>query len=416
MAHDVSLSLDLKTLDYFSFTMLPFSDPEFLAGSLPFAVPLFYKLLGFHYGNLQTVVFFQVLFSVISWTCLAWAVDRSLVNKWVRFCAFSVILGIGSTHQITRWDFLIGSESISVSLLALLLGCCISIHNRRSKWNLYVAVLLAVLWAHSRDTNAYVLAFISGIIVVLSISNKLNWKRWGFLCCSFFMSFSLSVVSSDIGRRWVFPFLNVMAQRILTDQAKLSYFSKHGMPVTPALMRRTGKWASSDLWSFYYKPALESFRLWLFRDGKKAYIGFLVSHPIMTLCETIANLHLLLEADNTDDRHGGFASAAWKCINGFFYVNDLRIVVIWLFGLIVFAVMIRRLLDFSMTIPIILIAITLPHAYVVWHGDAMHVQRHALQVGIHFRLGLWTISLSLLDKLVSNVSNRVSEVSDENEY
>ena len=48
--------------------------------------------------------------------------------------------------------------------------------------------------------------------------------------------------SLEQGQRWVFPFYNVMGMRILPVPEHVAYFSDHGMPVSPALYERTGKW------------------------------------------------------------------------------------------------------------------------------------------------------------------------------
>ena len=89
--------------------------------------------------------------------------------------------------------------------------------------------------------------------------------------------------SLEQGQRWVFPFYNVMGMRILPVPEHVTYFSDHGMPVSPALYERTGKYASSDDSAFYNDPRLEEFRTWTYRSGKTTYIRFLLSHPLYAI-------------------------------------------------------------------------------------------------------------------------------------
>jgi hypothetical protein len=48
-------------------------------------------------------------------------------------------------------------------------------------------------------------------------------------------------------------------------------------------------------------------------------------------------------------------------------------------------------------VPIGLIAITLPHALVVWHGDALEPERHGVPAAVLARLGVVLLILFALD-------------------
>jgi hypothetical protein len=48
-------------------------------------------------------------------------------------------------------------------------------------------------------------------------------------------------------------------------------------------------------------------------------------------------------------------------------------------------------------VPLTMILLVYPHAFLVWHGDAMELGRHAVQAGIQFHLGLWLLGLLALD-------------------
>jgi hypothetical protein len=39
--------------------------------------------------------------------------------------------------------------------------------------------------------------------------------------------------------------------------------------------------------------------------------------------------------------------------------------------------------------------------YVVWYGDAIEVERHAFQISLQVRLGLWMLTVLLADALLA---------------
>jgi hypothetical protein len=51
------------------------------------------------------------------------------------------------------------------------------------------------------------------------------------------------------------------------------------------------------------------------------------------------------------------------------------------------------------------LALFFPHFYLVWHGDAAEVGRHAVQASVQLRLALWLLILLALDKIVERIGN-----------
>jgi hypothetical protein len=54
--------------------------------------------------------------------------------------------------------------------------------------------------------------------------------------------------------------------------------------------------------------------------------------------------------------------------------------------------------------PLGLILLVYPHAALIWHGDPNEIGRHALQVGVYFRLGLWVLLLFAADALLARTT------------
>jgi len=56
-------------------------------------------------------------------------------------------------------------------------------------------------------------------------------------------------------------------------------------------------------------------------------------------------------------------------------------------------------------LPLILIILAYPHLVLVWHGDSNDIGRHALQAGVHFRIGLWMLILFTWDRILVHITN-----------
>jgi hypothetical protein len=45
----------------------------------------------------------------------------------------------------------------------------------------------------------------------------------------------------------------------------------------------------------------------------------------------------------------------------------------------------------------LLLVLWVPHIYLVWHADAMEIERHAIQANIQFRLAMWLLVVLAAD-------------------
>ncbi len=109
------------TLSYLSLAEAPVVDPSFWAGERPPALPLFYRLLGVTETRVEQAAIAQFVLSVAAWTTLAAVIAARLRTSWLRPPAFGLLLLFALTEDISMWDRLLLSESISLSTLALLL-------------------------------------------------------------------------------------------------------------------------------------------------------------------------------------------------------------------------------------------------------------------------------------------------------
>jgi hypothetical protein len=381
-------------------------DPNFYAGQRPFVVPLLYKLLsvGPNTTNFDLVVITQILISIFCWTFLASTATRRITISWLKPCMFGSILAFGLSREIVQWDLVVLSESVSISMTVLFLATWMWLLEKWEWKRVGVLFFVAILYTFCRDTNAYLVL----IIAILLIPPALIYKKQYFVISGFFLClFLLSNGSANHGKRWNFPFRNVVGQRILSDPEYTEYFQKKKMPVSATLMTLVGKTQASQEWQALSQKNdsdLNEFVHWSDRRGKKAYVRFLLSHPVYLLYKPIKFLHEIL-IQCPDWYSPNLFLPLGNSLTSITYPNNLTTLLLWtaaclgLFG----SLMASGKLQTIWTIPALMILLTYPHGAVVWHGDSMEVARHCLLVGVQFRLGLWLLSLFMIDAVVHHL-------------
>ena len=362
-------------------------------------VPFFYKLAG---NTSHSIAVFQVCFSILCWGLLALLVARAVQFAWLKPFAFLIVLMFSLSAHIIMWDGIILSDSISFSLMALVIA---NFFWLLESWHWRKAVLVLVvglLWAFSRDTNAWLILMLGCSLIIVA---ALRWSRHYLLIgAAFVMIFGANEISQNYSQRWVMPFINVVGRRILPNPEWTAYFAGLGMPVTPALMRLSGQLAWHQDRAFYKDPALQDFRDWVSSRGKSSYTRFLLSHPAMTLQEPLRNIGALivpkLDYYGADDAPPILGGAVAEAI----YFEKWPMLWGWASGIIFgcASVIAARTRQPRWLMPLLMVALAYPHAALAWHGDANDVGRHALQAGVHFQLGLWILLLFAADMVFAN--------------
>ena len=131
-------------------------------------------------NRLRAVDTFQTWLSIISWTALALALALSLRQPWLSGLAFALTLFFSLNLEISIWDSLLLSESISFSLFALLLAAWIGMGLLPSKWQaglmgwalLSGVIIITILYSFARDTNLYFVVAGAGALVLVFLFMK----------------------------------------------------------------------------------------------------------------------------------------------------------------------------------------------------------------------------------------------------
>jgi hypothetical protein len=375
----------------------PFLSKDFWANTRP---PIFPLVLKFYAADTIKVAAFQTAFSIFAWGLLALSLAYSLKHNLLRPIVFGLILALSLDHHIAGWDVVLLTESLSVSLLALFLFAWLWLLKSWSWGKAFLLCLVAFLWAFTRDTNGWILLMLAGLIV-LSVLFFGARKSYLSVAVIFVLFFAFSNLSAERGQRWVFPFQNVLAQRILPDQEAVSFFADCGMPVTPELLSLAGGYASSNDRAFYTDPALQSYRVWRNESGKSCYMRWLLSRPLTSLREPWRDLEWLLVFEEVSRFYPQRYDPVlpWY-VERVLYPQDG---VVWLWALTTIgalAAIWRRAwkANPAWVVFLGLCLLIYPHLFIVWHGDVPGTHRHALTISIQFVLGFWFLVLLIAER------------------
>lgn len=412
-----------ETWDSLAFTgmaALPWTDPGLWGGLKPPLAALSFKILQSHPG---AIVAFQIACSLLCWGLLSLAVSRAVTKLWLKPIAYTLILLFGLSTDIILYDFMILSESLSISIFALLLAAAFWLLNQWHPAKVLALIITGSAWAFCRETNAWLLlsaAIVIGVVGLLHREHRVAFLALALCWGATFAANSMSVqmgaqkftipptpayaaleLPPGMGQRWVFPFLNVLTQRILPNPAKVRWFADHGMPVTPDLMHMAGQWGAADHFAAYRLASLQPFREWMLKQGNACYKKYLISDYRATIMAPWINIKALLSTETGEPLPPGFVPILPPWLSACIYPRPVFPFWPWGAGLIACAGLICACWESQRKwwVPLGLLLLLYPHALLVWHGDAMSVERHALLLQIQMRLTAWIILLFVIDAL-----------------
>lgn len=394
------------TAAYLRISKEPISDIKFWGDSRPFVFPLLLKISG---QDVSTAATLHLGFSILTWGFLALTISALLSSTYLQLLSFGIILVLGLVRHLASWDYVMMTESLSVSWFVLFLALGIWLAQREA-WRVYKVILLlitGIFLAFTRDTNAYLLLMLAGL---LTLATLFRWTkpRTLILVAFFIFTFFINNYTSEIGERWVFPLNNIVGRRILVNNAAMNYFESCGMPITPELLALANTFANGQDRAFYEDPALKDYRVWLGENGKSCYMKWLLSNPIHSVGEALTQFESLIRFDKLDK----FFSRKYDPVIPY-YVEPLIypvkfILALWnILTIVALLAIWKRAWNANPLwgIYILLCLPILPHLFITWHGDAMAPERHALSVGLQLALCFWIMVFLLLDQLIESRKN-----------
>ncbi|MBI5842897.1 MAG: hypothetical protein HZB19_22625 [Chloroflexi bacterium] len=233
----------------------------------------------------ETIVVIQNVFSIIAWSLLALVLAKRAAGFYSKLLAVTLIPLFGFTPSIADWDSILGSESLTFSLFAIVLAvlmeiCFQSVTNEISPQAYFLplsAIAVFVFWIFTRDVNIYVLVVLLGMAVPLFIFQNLRKQKHLFLAVVVLSVFSIIGLKSAVfSERWKTPLSNVFNDLILPHPAREEFMRSLGMP----------------------DPNSPAYEEWFNEKATGAYGRFLLSHPGYAASTLEANLASLF-VDNS---------------------------------------------------------------------------------------------------------------------
>ncbi len=398
------------TYAYIQAASLAITNPQFWAGTRSFGLPLFLKLLGTtpqNYDSLEQmrlIFFVQAIFSAISWTAFAVMAAAVTSRRWLtRVLLFGLILFFSLSLEIGLWDALLLSESFTLSLFALVLASWLAliawlpkIQQAWLRWVVLAGTLfVTVLYTFTRDSNIYFIIIAAGVLLLFWLRGLLKARRSEVVVftAAIALLFIGQNLSMSAGNRWQIFMYDHLAVRFLNSPDATEFFAREGLPVSDRLMetRHMVGYVYQPL--FTEDPAFQPVRDWVATRSKAAYLKYLISNPKKTLLDPLINAPKLLWGGNLEYRSpvGGVVPATSQVswLTTLIYQRrPLALVILFLTSLAGIYLFWRDSNPLWVMMVLLLVSLY-PMMFIIWHGEPLEIERHAVQLGIQFRLTGW---------------------------
>ena len=366
------------------------------AGPRPPLTPLVIKMV----GSASALVTVQAVAAALAWGTLAWAVGRLMGPGWRRVTTGFLVLGFATTLPVVLWNRSELSESLSLSLLALIFAGCIAT-SRRPTWPRIAATTVAALgFAATRDAQVWtvgMLGLVTGVYALTRLGAHRGLAlRAGVLAVGLLGVVALCEWGTLSSHRMTPDTADVLFVRIFPFPDRVAWFAAHGMPeqgridqlaretVTPSGGVAVVGIAPND-------PAFRPFERWLRADGDRTYLLWLVTHPGYVVGEPLhrpeeafnfAHGDLLFYAPATDAMPSPLTPPLWPPLLELLVLSAVSVYL----GIVTEAWRSR-----TWWTVVVLTLIGLAAMMVAWHGDGQEVTRHTVEGFAQVRLGVWIL-------------------------
>ncbi len=381
-----------------------FSSRALWAGARPPLTPLVLKLA----GSPTAFVTVQAAVAAVAWGVLAWTVGRLVAPGWRRTVAALLILGFATTLPVTQWNRSELSESLSLSLLALVVAGFIWT-SRTPTWPRVAATATACLaFAATRDAQVWTVGFFALAAGVFALTRVRSDRGRAFRATVLAASLVGVVVLCEWGtlasQRTTSDTADVFFVRVFPYPDRVAWFAARGMPeqrLIDELARQAP--ASSSVAKIVgvnlSDPAFAPLRRWLAHDGGRSYLHFLVSHPWYVVSEPLlrperafnsAQGDLAFYAPTTHTARSPLTPALWP---------PLLILLVMAALALYLGIATEATGTDPWRMVVVLTLVGVAAMLVAWHGDGQEVTRHTVEGFAEVRLGIWILFVMGLSRL-----------------
>lgn len=334
----------------------------------PWLIPLVHALLPD-----RGVMMLQTGVSATSFVVLAVALAATVRSIPIRVGLMAVVLLIGINPRVINWDPAMLSESFAISATMLLIAAFAHLDVMIARHGASLLGLL-VVWGFSRDAHLL-------IGVALCVALALFVRRAGrpvLAGAVFVVAVWLGLASFNDRTIEGFNVMTHVAQGVGADDREVfDWFVGQGMPASDGFEVEPGRAPQlTALWGD------DEFRTWATNEGTRAYVRYALSHPDYLL-EPLT----MYELDDPGPKR-------WHQAESFAGVWPTRATA-YTIGLVAVSLLTavlvagRQRLTGRMWLAIALIASTVPHTMLVFHGSAIEHDRHSIVMQFVLVVSAW---------------------------
>jgi hypothetical protein len=350
------------------------------------------------------VVVAQALLGGIAFFLLAVALAARVEHHRVRIAIAAVVMAIGLTPRVTYWDTMLLSESLAISLTALLIGAVVHL-GRVPAW---AFIALFTLWLFTRDGHTYL-----GALLVL----VLGWWGWRHrklaipVGCLVVLGWSFVAASND---KYVEGSTAAagMAYYSLEDVDNFRWLVEHGMPVSggfsSAIEETTEIGAMQTMFrAIYFHDA--QFRAWADEEGQALYLRFLLAHPEY-LVERLPNA--IVDGGFFDEAlvdHTAYARSKTPGIPWVWPEEASWYTFVLVSAALVASLWVARagLIDRRWIVPGAIAASSIPHAWMALIASPFEYGRHGVVMAFALVISAWWALALCADATLAKRPNRL---------
>ena len=359
----------------------PFFSERFLAGRRSFPVPLFWKIV---HGGDTAIVSAQLVFSIACWWFVATTIASFITNRWLRLATFWFVLLFSLTTPIVQWDRNLLSESVTLSLTALLFALALRAVARPTNGTVAAALVVGGLWMFARDSDSAAALLVVPVLLVVfaRTRTRLALVAAGVVA----LIFVADTVSAQVGHRADTSLVTVVSTRLFVDEPSArGWMTSHG----------------------YTDPGAP--------NTISVYRSYLLHHPVFTLAGPLENRPSYSDGPVSPDRLTALyaprtiyekSTPRWRLPAAVQHVlSPARpaVVGLWLLLAGIACAAAWRLggFDRRWIVPLVVLAATYPQFVVIWNGDEHEVDRHAYVAATELRLALIALFAFSVDRLLT---------------
>ena len=432
------------TTDFVATSREAWASTGLWAGSRPPLVPVVLKLVG---EDASAFVHWQAAVAVLCWVALAVSVATVVPGRG-RWFAAAAVVAVSLTSAVTMWERSVLSESLALSLLALLLAAALQLAQGITGWRVAALLAVAALWSATRDSHASVLLVAGSAALVKAAVLRMRSRRgvargddgdvaprgggddgrdrpddrgprsepghrdgdrqigeghrsvrpgavrwWTVLGAGAVVLAFVAAWGSSHGERHAFPMRNVYEVRVLPYPDRVAWFADHGMP-------RSEVFLGPDARAPYREPGLPpvvyvadddaelgEWLEWVESDGRVAYARFVATHPTYLLTEPVRVPERAF--NNARGDRSFYAPPGMAVVPGVDRVLARPTTEVLLAAVLALAWAIgRRSWSPALAVGATAAALSVPHGLLAWHSDGMETARHLVVPSLQLHLGV----------------------------